>query len=89
MGVVDRFFLELVELVLCLVLALFDLFFAILRLSLEVNATLPMHSSDSYRSEMAGLLAGMNLLHQLKKKTGKSTRVTMSCDNDAALRVST
>jgi len=53
------------------------------------NVTFPMHSTDSYRSEVAGLLAGMYLLHQLEEITGKSTRVTLSCNNDAALRVST
>jgi len=53
------------------------------------NTLSPTHSTDPYRSEMSGLLAGMELLSQMERLTGKSTTVTMSSDNDAALKVAT
>jgi len=53
------------------------------------NYKSPTHVTDPYRCEMAGLLAGLTLMEKLEKISGKKTVITLSCDNDAALRVAT
>jgi len=53
------------------------------------NITSPTHSTDPYRSEMAGLLAGITILKKIEKLTEKTTDITLSCDNDSALQVAT
>jgi len=53
------------------------------------NFTSPSHCTDSYRSEMAGLLAGLTLFRYMEQITNMSTHITISCDNDAALDVGT
>ena len=53
------------------------------------NISSPTHSTDPYRSEMAGLLAGITVLKKMEKLTQKTTAITLSCDNDSALQVAT
>jgi len=53
------------------------------------NFSSPSHCTDSYRSEMAGLLAGLTLFKYMEQVTQMSTHITISCDNDAALDVGT
>ena len=53
------------------------------------NYKSPTHVTDPYRCEMAGLLAGLTILEKMEKMSGKTTVITLSCDNDAALRVAT
>lgn len=41
--------------------------------------------NDAYRSESAGLLAGLIMIRHWEKKLGRAMNVTCSCDNDRAL----
>ena len=53
------------------------------------NKSSPMNNTDAYRSEMAGLLAGLTILGKMEEKSKKTTPITLSCDNDTALQVAT
>jgi len=51
------------------------------------NFSSPTHTTDPYRSEMAGLLAGITIMEKIEEVTKMKTKVILSCDNDAALKV--
>ena len=53
------------------------------------NLSSPTHATDPYRSEMAGLLAGITIMEKIEEITKKKTQLILSCDNDSALQVAT
>jgi len=45
------------------------------------------HKSDSYRAEAVGVLAAFHIIRAMVRMSGKSTHVTLACDNDRVLEV--
>ena len=60
---------------------------------LMLTGSVPSNSAHShtlsspYRSELAGLYAGFEIIQRLEQLTGTATHIEVSCDNDEALRV--
>ena len=51
------------------------------------NTTWNRKNTDPFRSELLGVYTGISILYTLEKYTGAVSTITLSCDNNKALRI--